>query len=245
MLDSALLASMFYGCEAWICRKLEEPQQLYISALKTLLGVRKTTPNDLCLTELGYPTARGFIRQIQQQFYRKIIAERSGMSDDPFITVWNMVKAAKTPGANYITELLAEDYPRAHDMNKICERIAHSSHTKPATYHTQMNPQQRVHPIYTTKTSKVPEYQRLAFTRLRLGAHSLAIEKGRWSRIPREDRKCECGKVQTESHILKDCSKSAQIRQQYPNIKNFDLPELFDDDYEDVCSFCYKCMLLY
>ena len=43
-------------------------------------------------------------------------------------------------------------------------------------------------------------------TRFRLGAHKLPIEKGRWTRIPREERKCPtCGVLGDERHVIYDC----------------------------------------
>jgi hypothetical protein len=42
VLDAALLSSVFYSCEAWLCKSLEEPQRMYMSAIKTLLRVSRT-----------------------------------------------------------------------------------------------------------------------------------------------------------------------------------------------------------
>ena len=47
-----------------------------------------------------------------------------------------------------------------------------------------------VHPQVLYEDRLVPEYNRKAFTRLRLSSHKLKIETGRWSRIPKEARRC-------------------------------------------------------
>ena len=61
--------------------------------------------------------------------------------------------------------------------------------------------------------SFIDERDRIMFTRLRLSSHNLNVEKGRWSRINREDRLCECGlAVQDESHILLDCPVTSDLR---------------------------------
>ena len=39
----------------------------------------------------------------------------------------------------------------------------------------------------------------------KLPTDELKIETGRWSRVPRDSRLCECQKLQTESHIIEDC----------------------------------------
>ena len=72
----------------------------------------------------------------------------------------------------------------------------------------------------------IPEYQRIATTRLRLSSHNVAIETGRWSRIQPDQRLCSCGSVQTEEHIVCFCTRTLHIRLQYP-----------DYDYTDLCHF--------
>ena len=150
VMDAALLSSVFYGCEAWLCKQQQDPGQLYTSAIKSLLSVRRTTPNDLCLVEIGYPTVVGYVRGIQHSFYSNIIRSRKDMTDDPFWVVWTMVNEANTPCAKYINQLLNEDDPRAGDLRKLKHRIRASDATKPSTYRTDMNPELEVHTAYTT-----------------------------------------------------------------------------------------------
>ena len=40
------------------------------------------------------------------------------------------------------------------------------------------------------------------------------IETGRWSRIPRENRLCICGQIQTEEHVLLECVHTEKFRQE-------------------------------
>ena len=77
-----------------------------------------------------------------------------------------------------------------------------------------VNPDLLVHPMYADIT--VPEFQRTVFMRLRLSAHSLRTETGRWALIPRENRLCGCGAVQTEAHVLTLYPVSADLRSLYP-----------------------------
>ncbi len=79
-------------------------------------------------------------------------------------------------------------------------------------FHKTINPELTVHDIYT-KDVKVINIERLSWTRLRLSAHSRAVEKGHWNRcgwgrFPKEERLCSCGQVQTETHIAEDCLTS-------------------------------------
>ena len=57
---------------------------MYIGALKCLLGVRKTTVNDLCLVELGVPPLQALVKQRQHDFFVKMNTDRNGAVDEPF-----------------------------------------------------------------------------------------------------------------------------------------------------------------
>jgi hypothetical protein len=65
----------------------------------------------------------------------------------------------------------------------------------------------------------INERKRIVFTRFSLSSHHLKIETGRWSRIVREERLCECGEIQDENHIIFDCPKTNDIRERY-NVNN-------------------------
>ena len=49
-------------------------------------------------------------------------------------------------------------------------------------FYRTVNPELKVHELYSRRSSGVKELQRMSWIRLWLSAHSLAIEKGRWDR---------------------------------------------------------------
>ena len=56
-----------------------------------------------------------------------------------------------------------------------------------------------VHYIYENK--------RKSLTRLRISAHTLEIERGRYKKLKREERLCKtCLKIENEPHFLLDCN---------------------------------------
>ena len=59
----------------------------------------------------------------------------------------------------------------------------------------------------------MPEHIRVAFTRLRLSAHRLRIETGRWARLPPNERLCSCGHIQDEPHVNQLCPLVQHIRE--------------------------------
>ena len=193
VLEAALLSSIFYGCESWLCKQVNEPQHLYMSAMKSLLSVRRTTPNDMCLIELGYPSATGYIRNCQGNFFRKMIANTAELVHDTFHKVCAMSKTERTSCARYIIELLEETEPKRKYEQKVKERFRNSENTKPSTYGEKMNQRLELHKVYSTTSCQVSEYKHIAFTKLRLCIHELAIERGWWSRTPRHQRLCGCG----------------------------------------------------
>ena len=97
-------------------------------------------------------------------------------------------------------------------------------------------------------------------TKLRISAHHLHIETGRYQGIPRHQRlcgQCDSGEVEDEIHFLLCCSKFREERQQlfrtlFQSCNNFlqlnpqeqsywlmtceDVPVL-----KDLCRFIYKC----
>ena len=55
-------------------------------------------------------------------------------------------------------------------------------------------------------------------TKLRLSAHQLKIERGRYSNTPVEDRlcrQCDLGEVETEEHFILTCPKYHQQRDDF------------------------------
>lgn len=59
--NSALMSSIVYGCESWLNGDLKPVNKLYMWCIKKMLGVRKTTRNDLCLLEIGCPPLHALV----------------------------------------------------------------------------------------------------------------------------------------------------------------------------------------
>ena len=68
VVDAALMSAILYGCESWLNADLRPVVKLYNWGLKLLLGVRKTTCNDICYTELGYLPLQDLVRSRRESF---------------------------------------------------------------------------------------------------------------------------------------------------------------------------------
>ena len=102
--------------------------------------------------------------------------------------------------------------------------------TKFNMYKDKLNMSMSLHPVYITNTF-IPDHLRESFSRVRLMSHNLKIETGRWSRIPRELRVCQCNNtnVQSETHVLIDCELVHSIRLRYPMLNFRDINSLFNE----------------
>ena len=222
--EAALLSAIMYGCESWLSNNASKvARPMYLACVRSLLGVRRTTASDLCLAEVGLPPFERRLKEAQKSCLMKLQDQRRGLIDDPFMYALSLARDARTPCAQYIAAL--EEYNPESDTEALYERIRRSTGTKFISYRTFMNPQLTHHEMYNDCTIK--EHERLAFTRVRLSSHNMAIERGRWSRQPREERKCACGEIQDELHVMAQCPLTAPTRSRYPNV-NFEIPSFFD-----------------
>ena len=138
--------------------------------------------------------------------------------------IYKICEHHQSSGFKYLKNLMLPDEAQNIANQSVTELLTNAQGSKAITYRT-INPELKVHPIYCTQ-QYVNERARLTFTKLRLSSHSLKVETGRWSRIPRENRLCECGNaVEDEEHVLLFCPKTDLARAKfnvsrdvYPNI---------------------------
>ena len=140
-----------------------------------------------------------------------MFTERAEMHDDPLMFLLKQIEFYDSRLYSYISNLSNQGDFITDQARKMYDKISSSTQTKLVLYNT-LNPFALVHPVYTCKSDFVPEFQRIAFTRMRLSSHNLKIETGRWSRLLREQRLCKCGLVQDERHVLTECDLTKTIR---------------------------------
>ena len=216
VVDACFNASLLYGSEGWLGVKPSPTlNSMYMKAIKMLLGVRQSTPNDTCLIEAGYPSLEAAIRHRQHKFLQQMKDERKDMNDDPLMFALELTRRDNASMHRYLSGILNEvgDIIE-NDIRLRKEKILASQRTKAVTYR-EMNPELVVHSIYSSKDIVDDDF-RIAFSRLRLSSHRLRIETGRWARVPQEQRLCQCGAaVQTERHVLVECTLVREIRVSY------------------------------
>ena len=246
--DAALMSSLLYGCESWLNGNIKPMENLYNMCIKHLLGVRKTTNTNLCLVELGLPPLKALVKQRQKKFFKCMWTERRDMNDDPLSFVLHLVKDSRICTRNYIEDLLeSESNDVSEGSNKLIQDIISSDSSK-CIYYVTINPDMKVHDIYSTKVS-LNELERMSWSKLRLSAHSLAIETGRWNRrgrgrLPMDQRLCQCGLVQTERHVVETCTMSQHIRNLH-SVRSLENLFLEIEDYSKVCHIAHTILEIY
>ena len=222
--DAALTSAILYSCETWLsAAAIAVASPMYAACVKTLLGVRKTTATDLCLVEAGIPSLLHYVRSAQKNCIMKLIKERATLPDDPFNLALRIAQEARCPTARYISTL--ERFNPEEESTALLDRVQQSERSKFVTYVQTMNPSLTVHDMYSRLDTI--ESHRLSATRLRLSSHNLAIERGRWSRQPRDERLCSCGAIQDEEHVSARCPRTQHVRANHQQI-DFTLPALFN-----------------
>ena len=94
---------------------------------------------------------------------------------------------------------------------------------------------------FTTATHlDLPFYLRKIVSKIRCSSHSLEIEKGRHTRIPRENRtckNCQNGTIENEEHFLINCSTYQPLRDHYGMQANNIYDFLHMDNQEQLAKF--------
>ena len=246
VMEAAASASLFYGSESWLIENPHSVIRAYNQLVKCLLGVRVNTAINLCLIESGIPTAKHVIEKRRRNFL--LTKMRNQNAEEPFQIVLDLCRSVNSPGYRFLKKTLQNDM-QLDSLEPIRTLIRNKpqSATKYVTYHSELNPTLTVHCIYGNNVY-IPDYLRAAFTRFRLMSHNLKVETGRWSRLERDERVCQCDgvSIQDEKHVLIDCPMSTPIRNRYDMLRVETLELLINnEDILNLCKYTYDVLRLY
>jgi hypothetical protein len=235
--DAVLTTKLLYGCESWFTEDYKAIEVLYMSALKSLLGVRKQTPNQTVLTECGVPELKEVVRKHQRNFINSKLSD----PEEPLTKVFELCQRNDTAAFRFIQRVREYVFDATE---RRMESMRNSARTKTKTY-LEINPSCAVHKMYTATDRYVPDYRRIEMTRFRLGSHRLAVETGRWSRTPADRRLCTCGveEVQDECHVVYRCGFTSDLRGKYGVDVSKPLNEILADF--NYINFVYGIMKIF
>ena len=192
--DAALMSTLLYECVSWVGADVKPMIKLYNWCLKRLLGVRKSTCNDVIYIESGYPPLQDFIKYRQHKFFYTMWQERRGYNDDPLVFIMNLIMNSQTCTGHAIRTFVTENVtPLGETMIRVSNALRQSESSRRMTYQL-INPDMTVHYVYRER-HVIDEFHRLSFTKMCVSGHCLACETGRWNRhgrgrLPLEERVC-------------------------------------------------------
>ena len=104
VLDACFVSSILYAGETWLTSDLKALESMYTTAIKALLGVRKSTCTDLCLIESGYPTLKALVMKRRIDFLKKTIPHLD--REDPLRRALDLCEKANTNGYKYLMKVI-------------------------------------------------------------------------------------------------------------------------------------------
>ena len=242
VLNVCLKSSVLFGCEIWANSKLDKLESCYRKAIKNALSVYPSVNNEIAYIESGQFPLSCDVKSSQLKFWLKLQDDAIEKPDNYLSRIINLAIEKKIPYV-YHYKKLADTYGNGKSCkdelkekflttwkSRVEKSFSDDRESKLGVY-KQINPDlQR----YSTEES-TPEFERIHITRFRTGSHKLQIEKGRHSRIPRENRLCICNTdIQTLNHVIFTCPLTSRI----PNITN--LYEFFSQNSNDITTSIQK-----
>ena len=245
--DAAFSSAILYGCETWLDVSLKPVETIYMSAVRRLLDVRRSTPTLTCLLEAGIPSLQALVRHKQSKFLKRVFEQRENPQDtDPLMHTLNFMSQNNPAIYTHINELMQHDH-LANDHLELCHQLRATppDKTKIRLYLT-MNPSLSVHPLYKVSDSEhaIDDNLRMVFTRIRVCSHKLRSETGRWDGTPSNQRFCpHCiHTIQDEEHILR-CPATLDIRTKY-NVTTTDIHEILENPSKTDLMCMKQCLKL-
>ena len=98
VLDACCVSSILYSGETRLTSDLKALESMYTTAIKALLGVKKSTCTDLCLIESGYPTLKALVMKRRIDFLKKTIPHLD--REDPLSRALDLCEKANTNAVN-------------------------------------------------------------------------------------------------------------------------------------------------
>ena len=206
-LSSCVMSTLLYNCETFGPELPKDLEKLYHKLIKSAMNVRPNTPDKIVLIESGLLPLRALVLKRQLKFFRrfkKSLGENSTRqtvfgkllldeNHTDFIKHYIKLDEKYTNPNEIYTEALSD--AKAFIRDNACPDL----HYKYYIY-DKMNPDLLPSPFLVSSFGE-------NIIRFRCGSHSLPIETGRWSRIPRDERLCKtCKVVGDEHHVLFECS---------------------------------------
>ena len=238
VLYGCMFHAILYSSEAWgdIDFISDDLKKIEKKALKSCLGVKLRTPDDIVYQELNIPDIVSTTKDRQFNFMKRFMQ----LDEDSAVAkkVWNlycyeMSKRDCSSFSEYYSTL--QDDLKTRNMSERKMRLQNATQSMTTRYR-ELTKLQYCNSLYN---AFLMERHRIVITRWRLSCHQLKIETARYKnpKPPREERKCTlCCVIEDESHALFVCKAHEWIRfehrktlEKYTNVTDILNPKSVED----------------
>ena len=136
--EACLFSTVLYACGTWLTNDYGKLNSLYMKVVKSLLCVRTTSCNDLCLIESDMPSLEKIIEKKRSTFLKNKLSNLN--AEDPLKHALDLARSCRTPSMKIIRAALKSNVDivelgKTEQKNK----VVISTSSKRATYKA-MNP---------------------------------------------------------------------------------------------------------
>ena len=219
---------MTYSCEVWGLQNIKELETIYLSFLKSVLCVKKSTPNCFIYGEFGVlpliiemkiRIVKYWLKLIRpttthENFARKIYIQLLLLNiTEPNQKTWvsEVKDMFNSLGLGYIWNL--QKVENENEFLKLFRQRLLDIYKQDWASELSNSSDGRLYKFLKTKHEfesylNLPKHLRTAIAKIRMSSHVFFIERGRWLKIERKKRTCEqCGIIEDEFHIFLECPR--------------------------------------
>lgn len=232
LFDTLISPIILYGCEIWGAdnkfKDTDPFEHLHIKFIKEILGVHSKATNAACLSELNRYPLKVKILTLMIKFWEHISSSSDTLVNKIYKNIpqnnkWisYVSKTIRELGFNYLT---FNPQNIKHNLTCIKQRIQDQAIQKQQSILRENKKLEFYN--YMHKLNFRPPYvdickykaDRSTLCKYRISAHSLAIERGRYKNIPKNNRiclKCTNSEIENEEHFFINCPSFINFRQEF------------------------------
>ena len=237
LFNSMILPILTNSSEVWGVYNLDLIETFYLSFLKCLLGVKKSTPGSFVYGELGIFPLKIEIQMRVIKYWLKII--RPSLSYDNYIRkiylelmLTNIYFPEKVTWVSKVKDILFkcgmgvfwlvqkvenENMFLRNIRQRLTDMYRQEWHASvQGTSDNRLYKYLKENLSYENYLDLPNQHLRVAITKVRLSSHLYNIERGRWRNIPLLNRICEfCNIIEDEFHVFIECPRYKKLRDVY------------------------------
>ena len=225
-----------YSCEVWGLQNIKELEIFYLSFLKSVLCVKKSTPNCFVYGELGiFPLiiemkmriVKYWLKLIRpttshENYTRKIYIQLLLLNiSQPNHKTWvsEVKDMFNSLGLGYIWNL--QKVENENDFLKLFRQRLHDIYYQNWVSEVSNSSEGRLYKFLKSKHEfesylNLPKHLRISIAKVRMSSHIFLIERGRWLKIERKKRICDlCSTIEDEFHIFIECPRFMDERKKF------------------------------